>query len=212
MKMCAAGWQVSKESLFYEMGWDLFTVIQIESETTGTVLVKENDKFVCYTNGVKDTTKNSFITFEGIQYFVSNGVLIDTMNGLVNDPKNPSAWYYCANGAVQKYTGLAEYDGAWFYVADGKLDTNISGYVAYDTGLFYVGLGRIMTEVNGLAQDTATGAWYYLANGQVQNQYTGLAMYDNAWFYVVNGVLASDYTGYVTYDGSTFYVVNGMLK
>ena len=107
---------------------------------------------------------------------------------------------------------MAYYDGAWFYVENGKLNTTLAAFVEYDGGLFFVGAGRIMKEVNGLAQDPQGSDWYYLAEGQAQTQYTGLALYDGEWFYVINGKLAEDYSGTVEYDGAEFNVVNGMVK
>ena len=82
----------------------------------------------------------------------------------------------CSNGQVQtQYTGLALYDGEWFYINKGKLDTKLAAYVEYDGGLFYVAAGRILKEVSGLAQDPNGPDWYFLAEGQAQTQYTGLA-------------------------------------
>ena len=182
-----------------------------QRDYSGLVCVDENWYYVV--NGVVDVTKLGFVDYEGSKFVVVYGELETNANGLVQDPEHTEDWYFCANGQVQsQYTGLALYDGEWFYINQGKLDTTLADYVAYDGGLFYVAAGRILSEVNGLAKDPDGADWYFLANGQAQIQYTGLALYDDAWFYVINGKLAEDYSGTVEYDGATFNVVNGMVQ
>ncbi len=172
----------------------------------------EDGKWLYYKDGVFDSTKYAYVSFNGGIFLVANGVLASEMNGLAVDP-NSTDWYYLAGGQVQaQETGLVMYDNAWFYVNAGRLDTTKAGCVAFDGSLFYVAAGQIKTDVNGLAHDPITNQWYFLSNGQVQTQYTGLAEYDGEWFYVENGALAENYTGNVSYDGAVFYVVNGMLK
>ena len=124
-------------------------------------------------------------------------------------------WYFLANGQVQEVTQMAEYQGKWFYVVDGIVDTSKNGLVAYDSGLFVVALGRLANEYSGLWQNEkifgGDGEWYYVANGQVQKDYTGITYYDGHWFYLENGKLIPDFTGEVEYDGEVFEFVDGKL-
>ena len=187
------------------------------SNTNTTVkpidLKNEGGTWKYYENGVHKKEKYGFITFEGSKFLVAGGKVAVEMNGLAQDPENPSVCYYLAGGQAQlQYTGLVQYDGQWFYVNQGQLDTLKSGYIEYDGSLFYISAGRILNEASGLNLDSDSVKWYYLAHGQVQKHYTGLTQYDGQWFYVVNGVLADTYTGSVTYDGTTFTVVNGTLQ
>ena len=161
-------------------------------------------------DGTVDTQKYGFVTYNGATFLVANGRVAD-VSGLHMDPEG-NDWYFLSHGQVCDHTGLVMYDGEWFYVKNGRLDTSLSDFVAYDGGLFFVAAGRIVTEANGLCMDPDGTDWYYLANGQVQTQYTGPVQYGGAWFYVVKGRLAEDYTGSVAYDGATFDVVNGMLQ
>ena len=49
-----------------------------------------------------------------------------------------------AEGQAQiQYTGLAFYDGEWFYVVDGKLAADYTGNVEYDGTVFYVENGMV---------------------------------------------------------------------
>ena len=78
-------------------------------------------------------------------FFVSKGRVIKTANGLVQDPKNKTDWYFLANGQVQaKKTGIAKYNGAAFYVVNGKLNSSYTGNVV-DRGVTYrVVKGRVV--------------------------------------------------------------------
>ena len=175
-----------------------------------TSLVKIGKDWYYIENGVWISDKYGFIEYEGYLFIVANGVLAKE-TGLVMDP-NSDKWYFCAEGQVVKHTGLAMYDGEWFYVENGVLDTGLNALVEYNGGLFYVAAGRLLREVNGLAMDPNSPDWYFVALGEVQVHYTGLAYYNGDWFYVDKGKLAVDYTGEVEYDGLIFQVENGMVK
>ena len=164
-----------------------------------------------YEGGKINTEKYGFVTYDGAEFLVANGMVARNINGLAQDPENPEDWYYVAAGQVVDYTGMIEYDGAWFYVEDGMVDTTYSGLCEYDGATFIIAAGRLASEANGFAK-MPNGDWVYAAAGQVQTQYTGLVLYDGAWFYVENGVYSASYTGTVVYDGATFEVENGMLK
>ena len=153
-----------------------------------------------------------FAEYGGGLFYVYKGDVVTDANGVIMDPNNPSVWYFCANGQAQlQHTGIASYDGQFFYVVNGVLDTTKSCIIEYDGQSFIIAAGRILIEYSGLIQDPSTGVWYFVAEGRVLKEYTGLQLYDGAWFYVVNGRLASEYTGPVVYDGSTFNVVNGQV-
>ena len=179
-------------------------------------LVKTADgRYAYYENGTINTSKTGFVEYSGSKFLVVKGYVSTESDGLINDPDNKSDWYYCSAGQVCNVTQLVQYDGEWFYVTNGKLDTTFSGLVSYDGSKFIVAAGQIQTGVNGLWQNAKSlggdGKWYYFANGQAQTQYSGLAYYDGAWFFVRSGALAEDYVGYVYYDGVWFYVDHGNM-
>ena len=94
---------------------------------------------------------HGFATYNGGLFYAYGGDVVTSANGVVQDPKNPSTWYFCANGQVQtQYTGLAEYDGEWFYLQNGVLDTDRSGPVTYNGGTFMIAAGRLLREYTGL--------------------------------------------------------------
>ena len=174
----------------------------------------EKAPWVYVENNKQNTDFEGYVDFNGGKFYVKDGVLDTTANGVKADwTQEPVVFYFCANGQVQtQHVGLAEYDGEWFYITDGKVQTEMNKFVEYDGGLFAVAAGRIVKEYSGLMQDPTnaqTGAWYFFSNGQAQTQYTGLTQYDGHWFYVQNGKFDPAYTGSVVYDGATFNVVNG---
>lgn len=188
----------------------LCTTMNVEA-AQGTLQYKDG-KYYYMVDGKNDKKYNGFVEYQGGKFLVANGKVATHIEGLAQDPKNPADWYYLAAGQVCDYTGLALYDGAWFYVDDGRLDTSMNAVVEYDGGLFLVAAGQIKTEVNGLVQDPQyPDWWYFVAAGQVQAQYSGLALYDGQWFYVEDGVFQNEHSGYVKYQGELFYVRNGQM-
>ena len=161
-----------------------------------------------YKDGKINKEFEGIADYNGSQFYVKDGK-VQKVGGLtlVKDK-----WYFLTDGRVQtQHTGLVQYDGEWFYITEGILDTSISGVVSYDGGEFVFTQGRLIQELNGLWLNPGDHTWYFIANGQVQRDYTGLALYDEHWFYVVKGVFDQTYTGLVPYDNAWFYVTKGEL-
>ena len=126
----------------------------------------------------------------------SSDVVID-ISASEAEPINPNnsilkqdsdgKWRYYENGSFVEKTGVVEFSGGRFFVADGVL----------------------CSDANGLAE--YGGQWYFLAGGQVQAQHTGLAEYGGEWFYVNNGILDITRAGIVTYDGAKFMLGTGRI-
>jgi len=102
-------------------------------------------------------------------------------------------------------------DGVWRYYVDGVFDDTMTGIVDYEGGSFFVADGVMCSDANGLAM-YPQGTWYFLANGQIQKDYTGLALYDGEWFYIINGRLAKEAVGLVEFQGGQFLVSDGWIR
>ena len=203
----------SKEGFGYSWAKYWFS-IKADTSIPDGLHMAEDENIYYYKDGKVDKTFEGYADYEGSKFYVKNGTIDTSINGVQIDPNsNPLVWYFCSNGQVQtQHVGLAEYDGEWFYITDGKVQTEMNKFVEYNGGLFAVAAGRIVSEYSGLMQDpenTKTGDWYFFANGQAQTQYTGLALYDGQWFYVQAGKFDPTYNGKVIYDGAEFDVVNG---
>ena len=167
----------------------------------------EEGKWHYYKDGEIDTTKTDIVEFQGGEFWVVNGDLAVDANGLTICPEDA---YFCSQGQIQRVDGFAEYDGEWFMIKNGMLDTSANGIFDYDGSQFVFAAGQLKKDVNGLWENPKDNKWYYMANGQVQN-YSGVAQYDGKFFVLKNGVLDSDYNGTIVYDGKTFIVVDGQL-
>ena len=109
----------------------------------------------------------------------------------------------------EKYTGLVNIDGVWYYVVDGEFceETTLVNY--YDVW-YYVENGVLNWDYTGLVN--YYGTWYYVENGILNWGYTGLTNYYGTWYYVENGILNWGYTGLTNYYGTWYYVENGILN
>ena len=128
--------------------------------------------------------------FTGIVTDGFSAAMDDLVSPEVNSGLNCDAdgvWRYYENGAFVEKTGIVEFQGGQFFVANGVLCSTANGLAEYG------------------------GQWYFLANGQIQTQYVGLALYDGEWFYVQNGRFDPNLSGLVDYDGSKFIVAAGRI-
>lgn len=179
----------------------------VKSDRNG--LAKDDDGQVKYFDDDKiDTTKNGFVTDNGDEYLVVDGVVATGANGLtLVDGK----WYYLNGGRKVDYTGVTTYNDNWFYVTDGKLDTNINGLVSYNGEYFLFAAGMMKKEVSGLWYDSLHDKWYFLADGMWKKDFSGVTEYGGAFFVVKDGLLDTSANGTVEYNGATFRVTAGML-
>ena len=93
-------------------------------------------------NGIIDTNVGGLVEFDGRKFAVASGRIIDEYSGLWQDPASEK-WYYLVRGQVTDKTTLVLYDGAWFYVIDGRLASDFTGTVNYDGAKFNVVKGQV---------------------------------------------------------------------
>ena len=71
-------------------------------------------------DGVLDTEASGFFECEDGIWLVAAGRILREADGLIQDPKYRSRWYYCEDGRVQQdYFGMVKYDGEEFPVTAG---------------------------------------------------------------------------------------------
>lgn len=100
-------------------------------------------------------------------------------------------------------------DGTWRYYKDGILQDDFSGIVEYNGAEFFVANGVKCADANGL--NMYDGTWYMLSGGQIARGYTDLALYNGEWFYLVDGELDVTNNGLVEYNGAKFALAAGRL-
>ena len=115
------------------------------------------------------------------------------------------------------YTGLAQYQGAWRYFQDGKLNYDYVGVALASTPTtterYYVKGSCVDFTYNGLALYGSD--WYYFVNGYNDTRRTDeLVQHINGWFYyLTDGRIDTSYSNKLKLYGSTWYYVrNGEVN
>lgn len=153
-----------------------------------------------------------------------------TKNGLTKD--SDGIWRYYENGVFVPASGIAEFEGGYFFVANGLLCADVNGLASFDDQWFFLSGGQIQIQYTGLA--LYDGHWLFVRNGMFDPNLNGLVDYDGsqfvvaagevirginglwqntdgAWYYLADGQVVTYYTGLTQYDGAWFYVINGRL-
>lgn len=160
-----------------------------------------------YKNDQVDTSYTGFAAYQGKKYYVLGGTVSNYTGLTLYD----GTWYDLNAGAVNtQYTGLVKYNGNWYYVEKGILNWNYTGLTKYYSTWYYVFKGMLNWGYTGLTNHN--GTWYSVKGGRLDQTYTGLVKYNGSWYYVEKGVLNWGYTGLTKYYGTWYYVHKGMLN
>ena len=160
-----------------------------------------------YKNDKVDTSYTGFAAYQGKKYYVLGGTVSNYTGLTLYD----GTWYDLNAGAINtQYTGLVKYNGNWYYVEKGILNWNYTGLTKYYSTWYYVFKGMLNWGYTGLTNHN--GTWYYVKGGRLDQTYTGLVKYNGSWYYVEKGVLNWGYTGLTKYYGTWYYVHKGMLN
>ena len=109
------------------------------------------------TDGILDTAKSGIVEYDGGRFMLAAGSILRNANGLIQDPVDGN-WYYVAAGQVAEYTGLVEYDGAWFYVINGRLAVEYTGEVIYGGSVYHVENGYVSVPAVDGSEPPQTGS------------------------------------------------------
>ena len=101
-------------------------------------------------------------------------------------------------------------DDKWRLYKDGVFQENFTGITEYKGGEFFIANGELCDGANGL--NLFDGTWYFLSQGQIQRGYDGFAEYDGHWFMIQNGELNENANGLYDYNGGTFLFAAGKLR
>ena len=107
------------------------------------------------------------------------------------------------------FTGIANRDGALYYIQDDKIATDVTGLIKYDGIWYYVKSGKVASETTDLVK--YNGEWFYVVKGKVASGMTDLVNWGGEWFYVVKGKLAANTTTLIKWNGVWYYIYKGKL-
>lgn len=118
--------------------------------------------------------------------------------------------FFVADGVMcSEASGLAEFEGTWYFLANGQIQDFYTGLALYDDEWFYLSDGVLDLGKNGLVD--YDGSKFLLGAGRIQSEVNGLYQEGDAWYFIGGGQVATSYTGLVEYDGEWFYVEKGVL-
>ena len=128
--------------------WYYLSQGQIQRQHNG--FAEYNKNWFMIRNGELEESANGLYPYDGSRFLFSVGRLRRDVNGLWQNPSD-NKWYYLSGGQVTKHTGVASYDGEFFKVNSGVLDTNYTGAVVYDGASFRVAKGQLYERVHSSA-------------------------------------------------------------
>lgn len=85
-----------------------------------------------------------------------------------------------------------------YYMVDGIVDQSITGAIEYEGEYYKVDSGKIDTSYNG--PWTCGKTTYYLVNGHTNKNMTGIVKYGNDWYFVNNSIVLTGDT-LIYYNG-----------
>lgn len=102
-------------------------------------------------DGELDENANGLYPYDGGTFLFAAGKLRRDVNGLWQDAYGTygeaGKWYFLAEGQVVDYTGVAEYNGAFFVVEKGVFNNEYNGTIEYDGATFNVVNGQLYDQV-----------------------------------------------------------------
>ena len=177
-------------------------------EPNNLVPAKNETYNVEISNLGSDTLSYSVTFFDINDVKTEPSVSVKVVNGVKKTYKGSSFY---------KYTGLAKYNGTWYYFADGVHNTKYvgtTGSTAYPSGQYFVKNGVWDKSYTGLAKNSKDSKWYYVYNGSHNKNYvgtTGSTANPSGQYFVKNGTWDKSYTGLAknSKDGKWYYVTKG---
>ena len=148
-------------------------------------LTKVNDTWAYRVNGKIQTSYTGLGESEYGVYYVKNGVVDFSANGIVN------------------------VNGTKYYVKKNKVQTSYTGIVSTSSASYYVKNGVVQSSYKGLVN--SNGKKYYVKSGVVQTSYTGIVKSGSNSYYVKNGVVDTSYSGKVSTSTKVYTVSNGVV-
>ena len=95
-----------------------------------------------------------------------------------------------------------------YYMVDGIVDQSVTGAIEYEGEYYKVDSGKIDTSYNG--PWTCGKTTYYLVNGHTNKNMTGIVKYGNDWYFVNNGIVLTG-DALIYYNGQWHCIHNGKI-
>ncbi len=143
----------------------------------------------------------------GVWHMYKNDVIDTTFTGLAN---NEHGWWYVANGDLDwNYNGITNNEHGWWKVTNGKVDFGYTGVAQNEHGWWYVANGKVDFAYNSVAANEH--GWWKIKDGKVDFTYNGLANNEHGWWYLKDGKVDFTYNGVVNNEHGWWKVTNGKV-
>lgn len=119
--------------------------------------------FYFFANGQICDGANGFAEYDGQWFVIKEGVLQTGFNGLF---EYMGAKFWVAAGQKTNYTGLMKTEEGWLYLVEGQFYP-ITDLVSYDGAIFYVKDGKLQESFTGTVRDF-NGTEFNVVNGMVK--------------------------------------------
>lgn len=119
--------------------------------------------FYFFANGQICDGANGFAEYDGQWFVIKEGVLQTGFNGLF---EYMGAKFWVAAGQKTNYTGLMKTEEGWLYLVEGQFYP-ITDLVSYDGAIFYVKDGKLQESFTGTVKDF-NGTEFNVVNGMVK--------------------------------------------
>ena len=131
-------------------------------------LVRIDDAwYYCNGSGAVITDYTGLVITAGAgTWYVKNGKVDFTYNGMYEDTDGTKLYYIRGGMVDETLDGIASRGGKWMYFVDGVVDTTFTGIVSYgSTGQWYVENGIVRMDFSGKV--TVNGVEYNIQAGKV---------------------------------------------
>ena len=181
----------------FENTWYFLSNGQIQYGHDG--FAEYDDHWFIIKDGQLDLSANGLFEYDGGIFLFAAGQLKNEVSGLWQNYGSWGGsigdWYFLSSGQVQtQYTGVAEYNGQFVSVTDGRIDwftglkeydgerfLFIDGYLRFDWGktwdedgtIYELDYGRVVGTYTGAIYDYHHKKFYEVKDGKIGGLYTG---------------------------------------
>lgn len=172
---------------------------------TETLKKEADGKWQYYCNDYQ-MHSSTLVKYEGVWFYVSDGIWDKTVNNEVISYKNK--WFLIQNGKWnKKVNGLFKIGSAWEYFENGK-PCGLQKLIKYKDKWFFVHEGCWNKTVNTLFKKN--GKWFAIKSGKWYKD-KAIIKYEGKKFYVNKGFVQFKYSGNVKINGKTYKIKNGKV-
>ena len=230
-----------------EDGEEAWWYIQNSKVTAADTIAENAYGWWKIADGKVDFTFQGFASNENGWWYLENGRvsfgIYDIIYGAANtDPyqSGENAWWLVLGSRVTRETTVAQNKYGWWYVKDGKVDFDYTGFASNENGWWYLENGQVkfnkydilygvantdpyasgeegwwLVRGSWVARETTVAqnkyGWWYVKDGKVDFNHNGVEQNDYGWWRIENGKVNFNFTGLAENENGTWYLSGGRV-